>query len=107
MALYLNRVADVDLLGITLSDEQLAVTRRRAQEAGVADRVRFEKIDYRALDGTFDRIVSVGIFAHVGRPNDGRFFQVVASRMAPAGVDQRHTVQRVGGPWAHDALTRN
>src|SRR3546814_8267557 len=44
MALHLNRVADVDVLGIPLSDEQLAVARRRAQEAGVADRVRFEKI---------------------------------------------------------------
>src|SRR3546814_7475820 len=91
MALYLNRVADVDLLGITLSDEQLAVARRRAQEAGVADRVRFEKIDYRALDGTFDRIVSVGMFEHVGRPNYGRFFVVVASRLAPDGVALVHT----------------
>src|SRR3546814_67776 len=60
MALYLNRVADVDVLGITLSDEQLAVARRRAQEAGVADRVRFERIDYRAIDGTLDRIVTLG-----------------------------------------------
>ena len=46
-ALYLNRVADVDVLGITLSEEQLKVARRRAEEAGVADRVKFELIDYR------------------------------------------------------------
>ena len=46
-ALYLHRVAEVDVLGITLSEEQLKVARRRAEEAGVADHVRFELIDYR------------------------------------------------------------
>ena len=61
-ALYLNRVADVDVLGITLSEEQLKVARRRAEEAGVAGRVRFELIDYRSLEGRFDRIVSIGMF---------------------------------------------
>ena len=57
-ALYLNRVADVDVLGVTLSEEQLKVARRRAEEAGVADRVKFELIDYRALTGTLrpDRV---------------------------------------------------
>ena len=68
-ALYLNRVADVDVLGVTLSEEQLKVARRRAEEAGVADRVKFELIDYRKVEGRFDRIVSVGMFEHVGRPH--------------------------------------
>ncbi|HVI98821.1 MAG TPA: cyclopropane-fatty-acyl-phospholipid synthase family protein [Sphingomonas sp.] len=106
MALYLNRVADVDVLGITLSDEQLAVARRRAQEAGVADRVRFEKIDYRELDGTFDRIVSVGMFEHVGRPNYRRFFDVVGDRLAPDGVALIHSIGRAGGPGETDSWTR-
>src|ERR1051325_8141534 len=66
MALYLNRVADVDVLGITLSEEQLKVARARADAAGVADKVKFQLIDYRALTGQFDRIVSVGMFEHVG-----------------------------------------
>jgi cyclopropane-fatty-acyl-phospholipid synthase len=68
MALYLNRVADVDVLGVTLSEEQLKVARERAEAAGVSDRVKFQLIDYRALEGTFDRIVSVGMFEHVGVP---------------------------------------
>jgi len=62
MALYLHRHFDVDVLGITLSEEQLKVARGRAEAAGVADRVRFELIDYRDVSGTFDRIVSVGMF---------------------------------------------
>ena len=69
LALYLNRVADVDVLGITLSEEQLGVARRRAEEAGVSDRVKFELLDYRAVTGRFDRIVSVGMFEHVGPPH--------------------------------------
>src|SRR5512139_3363765 len=69
MALYLNRVADVDVLGVTLSEEQLKVARCRAEEAGVADRVRFELIDYRKVEGRFDRIISVGMFEHVGPPH--------------------------------------
>jgi cyclopropane-fatty-acyl-phospholipid synthase len=106
MALYLNRIADVDVLGITLSDEQLAVCRERARQAGVADRVRFEKLDYREVDGTFDRIVSVGMFEHVGRPNYGRFFETVAERLDPAGVALIHTIGRADGPGETDAWTR-
>src|SRR3546814_4734184 len=66
MALYLHRTCGVDVTGITLSEEQLKVARQRAQDAGVADHVRFELIDYRDIDGPFDRIVSVGMFEHVG-----------------------------------------
>ncbi len=84
----------------------MALARRRAQDAGVSDRVRFEKIDYRDLDGTFDRIVSVGMFEHVGRPNYGRFFDVVADRLAPDGVALVHTIGRAGGPGETDAWTR-
>jgi cyclopropane-fatty-acyl-phospholipid synthase len=65
LALYLNRVADVDVLGITLSTEQLAVARERAARAGVADRVKFELMDYRDLEGPFDR---VGLDRHVRAP---------------------------------------
>jgi len=69
MALYLHRVAGVDVHGVTLSEEQLKVARQRAADAGVADHVTFELIDYRALTGQFDRIVSVGMFEHVGLPH--------------------------------------
>jgi cyclopropane-fatty-acyl-phospholipid synthase len=105
MALYLNRVADVDVLGITLSEEQLKVARRRAEEAGVADRVKFELIDYRALTGTFDRIVSVGMFEHVGTPHYDAFFGKCRELLAPDGVMLLHTIGRLGEPGFTDAFT--
>ena len=57
---------DVDVTGVTLSKEQHALSNEKAQRAGLADRVRFELLDYRHVDGRFDRIVSVGMFEHVG-----------------------------------------
>jgi cyclopropane-fatty-acyl-phospholipid synthase len=105
MALYLNRVADVDVLGITLSEEQLKVARRRAQEAGVADRVKFELIDYRHVTGTFDRIVSVGMFEHVGTPHYDAFFGRCRELLKMDGVMLLHTIGRMGEPGKTDAFT--
>jgi cyclopropane-fatty-acyl-phospholipid synthase len=102
LALYLNRVADVEVLGITLSDEQLNVARRRAAEAGVADRVRFELLDYRAVTGEYDRIVSVGMFEHVGPPHYRTFFAKCRQLLAPDGVMLLHTIGRADGPGATD-----
>ncbi|HVM37155.1 MAG TPA: cyclopropane-fatty-acyl-phospholipid synthase family protein [Sphingomicrobium sp.] len=95
-ALYLNRVADVDVLGVTLSEEQLKVARRRAEEAGVADRVRFELVDYRSLTGSFDRIVSIGMFEHVGAAHYDEFFATCRDLLAPDGVMLLHTIGRLG-----------
>src|SRR3546814_11877181 len=98
------------VLGITLSDEQLALARQRAAAAGVADRVRFELIDYRDLaarePGRFDRIVSVGMFEHVGAPNYETFFRACANLLSADGVMLLHTIGRFGGPGATDAFTR-
>ena len=105
MALYLNRVADVDVLGITLSEEQLKTARRRAEEAGVADRVKFELIDYRELTGRFDRIVSVGMFEHVGVPNYRTFFHKCRALLEEDGVMLLHTIGRMGGPGQTDPFT--
>lgn len=105
MALYLNRVADVEVLGITLSHEQLKIARQRAEAAGVAHRVRFELIDYRALTGTFDRIVSVGMFEHVGVPQYPAFFRQCRQLLAHDGVMLLHTIGRMGVPGATDAFT--
>jgi cyclopropane-fatty-acyl-phospholipid synthase len=74
LALYLNRVADVDVLGVTLSKEQLELARQRAEAAGVADRVKFELVDYRDVTGKFDRVVSIGMFEHLGPPFFQTFF---------------------------------
>lgn len=105
LALYLHAVAGVDVLGVTLSEEQLAVARRRAEVAGVADRVRFELVDYRAVEGRFDRIVSVGMLEHVGLPHYRAFFDKVADLLAPDGAALVHTIGRADGPGATDPWT--
>jgi cyclopropane-fatty-acyl-phospholipid synthase len=104
-ALYLNRVADVDVLGITLSEEQLKVARRRAEEAGVSDRVKFELIDYRALQGKFDRIVSIGMFEHVGAAHYEEFYAKCRDLLADDGVMLLHTIGKLGGAGAPDPFT--
>ncbi len=110
MAITLAKCEQVEVLGITLSDEQLALARQRAEAAGVADRVRFELIDYRDLAareaGRFDRIVSVGMFEHVGAPNYDVFFRACANLMTADGVMLLHTIGRFGKPGATDAFTR-
>ncbi len=110
MALYLNRVSDADVLGITLSEEQLKLARERAEAAGVSHRVKFELIDYRDLAKRevqgFDRIVSVGMFEHVGVPQFDTFFRAASNLMTDEGVMLLHTIGRMGGPGATDAFTR-
>ncbi|WP_294171315.1 cyclopropane-fatty-acyl-phospholipid synthase family protein [uncultured Sphingomonas sp.] len=106
MALYLHRTAGVEVLGITLSEEQLAVARERAKAAGVADQVRFELTDYRQLTGRFDRIVSVGMFEHVGPPHYREFFRTCHNLLAENGVMLLHTIGRFGGPNVTDAFVR-
>jgi cyclopropane-fatty-acyl-phospholipid synthase len=105
MALYLNRVADVDVLGITLSEEQLKVARQRAEDAGVSDRVKFELVDYRLLDGRFDRIVSVGMFEHVGAAHYDQFFAKCRELLTDDGVMLLHTIGRLGSVGTPDPFT--
>ncbi len=105
MALYLSAVADVDVLGITLSEEQLKVARERAAEAGVSDRVKFELIDYRQLEGQFDRIVSVGMFEHVGPRHYREFFYKTRNLLTEDGVMLLHTIGRMGVPGVTDPFT--
>jgi cyclopropane-fatty-acyl-phospholipid synthase len=102
LALHLHKVADVDVLGVTLSKEQLEVARQRATEAGVSDRVKFELIDYRDVTGTFDRIASVGMFEHVGQPFYRTYFRKIRELLAPDGVALVHTMARLGGPGTTD-----
>jgi len=98
MALYLNKVAGVDVLGITLSERQLTIARKRAAAAGVSKHVKFELIDYRKLDGRFDRIVSVGMFEHVGRKHYDEFFTHCRRLLKPDGVMLLHTIGLLGEP---------
>ncbi|MEO0981533.1 MAG: cyclopropane-fatty-acyl-phospholipid synthase family protein [Pseudomonadota bacterium] len=104
LALYLHKVSGVDVLGVTLSEEQLAVANQRAEAAGVADHVKFELIDYRKVTGAFDRVVSVGMFEHVGLPHYQDFFDQVADRLTPEGVALVHSIGRAAGPGATDSF---
>lgn len=92
MALYLASAADVDVVGVTLSEEQLKTARARAERAGLSDRVRFELRDYREVTETFDRVVSVGMLEHVGAPNLAEYFLSVRDRLAPGGLALIHSI---------------
>ena len=105
MALYLHEKTGADVLGITLSEEQLRIARHRAEIAGVARKVRFELVDYRDVEGSFDRIVSVGMFEHVGPPMYRTFFAKCRELMTPEGVMLIHTIGRAGGPGVTDRFT--
>ena len=108
MAIYLARHFLVDVTAITLSQEQFALAQKRAAEAQVADKVKFQLIDYRDLaksSVTFDRIVSVGMFEHVGRPQFETFFNACANLLNDNGVMLLHTIGRFGGPGTTDAFT--
>ncbi|MDE2574688.1 MAG: class I SAM-dependent methyltransferase [Rhodospirillales bacterium] len=94
MALTLARDFGAHVTGITLSTEQHAEATARAAAEGLADRVTFELADYRTLHRRFDRIVSVGMFEHVGIGHYGRFFETVKSCLAPDGVALLHAIGR-------------
>ncbi len=108
MAIYLARKTQAQVLGITLSEEQLALARKRAEAAGVSDKVRFELVDYRDLakrGESFDRIVSVGMFEHVGVPQYTTFFRNCANLLKESGVMLLHTIGRLDGPSYTDKFT--
>ena len=105
MALYLHNVAGVDVLGVTLSEEQIKVARKRAADAGVSDHVKFELIDYRLVEGAFDRIVSVGMFEHVGKVHYEEFFGKCRELLKPQGVMLLHTIGKLGGAGLPDPFT--
>lgn len=92
LGLTLAEEAGARVTGVTLSDEQLAVARERAESRGLADRVRFRKLDYRDVEGRFDRIVSVGMFEHVGAPNYQTFFDTIARLLKDDGVAVLHAI---------------
>jgi cyclopropane-fatty-acyl-phospholipid synthase len=100
LALDLARDHGANVTGVTLSGEQIAVARDRAAKAGLAGRAVFSLTDYRALAGTFDRIVSVGMFEHVGVPNYAAFFARANTLLADGGVMLLHTIGRLDGPGA-------
>ncbi len=104
MALYLAEAASAQVTGITLSEEQLRVASKRAAERGLTDRVRFELRDYRKVTESYDRIVSVGMFEHVGFQNFDTFFTTAARLLKPKGIFVLHSIgrtkpRRAGSPF--------
>lgn len=100
LALTLARDHGVHVTGITLSEVQLAEARARAAAAGLAERLEFRLQDYRAVTGTFDRVVSVGMMEHVGEGHLGAYFAKVANLLAPEGVALIHYIGRFTPPDA-------
>jgi cyclopropane-fatty-acyl-phospholipid synthase len=98
LALFIAENFDVEVTGITLSEEQLKISNARAEQRGLASRVSFRLEDYRKVEGTFDRIVSVGMFEHVGLGNYRRFFDVCRYLLSPDGILLLHSIGRLGGP---------
>ncbi len=106
MALTLAKDFGARVTGITLSQEQLQEARARAAAAGLAERVNFELMDYRQMDRTFDRIVSVGMFEHVGVPNFPSFFETIRRCLKPDGVALLHSIGRLEGPGSTNSWIR-
>lgn len=98
LALSLAQETGVTVDGITLSTEQLATAQARAEANGLSERARFALIDYRDVQGPYDRIVSVGMFEHVGRPNFQAYFDQVARLLKDDGVAVIHSIGRMEGP---------
>jgi cyclopropane-fatty-acyl-phospholipid synthase len=100
MGLHLAQNDLVEVTGVTLSEEQHKLSNERAAKAGLAGWVRFDLMDYRSVAGRFDRIVSVGMFEHVGVGHYGEFFAKVHDLLEDDGVAVLHTIGRADGPGA-------
>ncbi len=94
MALTFARDYGAHVTGVTLSENQLATARTRALETGLQDQTDFRLLDYRALEGQFDRIVSVGMLEHVGLPHYGEYFAKVSDLLDADGIALIHTIGR-------------
>lgn len=106
MGLYLAKAFGVDVTGVTLSREQHAVSSRRAAEEGASGNVRFKLLDYRQERGRYDRIVSVGMFEHVGSAHYLEYFRKVKELLADDGVMLLHSIGRMEPPGGTNTWLR-
>lgn len=105
LARHINRVSGARVVGITLSEEQCRAARAMAEAEGKAGVLDFRVEDYRQVEGPFDRIVSVGMFEHVGVKRYDRYFRRVRELLTDDGMAMVHTIGRTDGPGATDAWT--
>jgi cyclopropane-fatty-acyl-phospholipid synthase len=106
LGMYIANVSDADVTGVTLSTEQHKVSNERAKVAGLDKRVRFRLQDYRELPEKFDRIVSVGMFEHVGKKNYPEFFRKLGNLLTDDGVAVIHSIGRLDTPNAINPFIR-
>jgi cyclopropane-fatty-acyl-phospholipid synthase len=106
LAMHLAEEHKVEVTGITLSAEQHALAAERARMRGLSGRVNFEIKDYREVRGKFDRIVSVGMFEHVGVTHYGEFFSKISELLEDSGVALLHSIGRMGGPGPTNSWIR-
>jgi cyclopropane-fatty-acyl-phospholipid synthase len=105
-ALYLHKHYGCEVLGIALAPDQIAFCKERAKAEGVEDKVKFALMDYRDVEGEFDRISSVGLLEHVGTAHYPQFFKHTNKLLKPDGVMFSHCCGRAGMPGFTDAWTR-
>ena len=98
LSLYLAEMTGANVTGITLSTEQLQVSKARAAENNMTRSTKFLLQDYRDIPGSFDRIVSVGMFEHVGVDHYDTFFKRCAELLEPDGIMLLHSIGRSEGP---------
>ncbi len=106
LGLYLAKTAKVDVTGVTLSQEQHGVSQARAKEEGLDDQVQFKLLDYREEDARYDRIVSVGMFEHVGAVHYREFFRKIRDLLVDDGVALLHTIGRMTPPGSTNVWLR-
>lgn len=104
LGLYLAQVADVEVIGIGLAKEQLRVATARAEEMNLADKVKFEYLDYREVDDKFDRVVSIGMMEAVGAQHLDEYFGKVKEILKPGGRALIHSIGRQTPPGATNAF---
>jgi len=106
LGLYMAKFLDADVTGVTLSREQHAIAQKRAQDTGLADHCRFLLKDYRLLQEPFDRMVSVGMFEHVGVGHYKEYFSQVRRLLKPDGIFVLHSIGRSDGPGSTNPFIR-
>ena len=102
LARHMNAVSGAHVTGITLAEDQAATAQQMARDDGKADALDFRIEDYRSIEGTYDRIVSVGMFEHVGPPHYRTYFRWIHELLAD-GVAMVHTIGRTDGPGGTNA----
>lgn len=106
LGLYLAQLSGTKVTGITLSEEQHKIANERARALGLQESVQFDLRDYRHQTGRFERIVSVGMFEHVGVGHYGRYFSRIRDLLTDNGVALLHTIGRSGLPSSTDPWIR-